>query len=171
MTICSHQRHLLFEDDSVKQVIGWAWKQIPIHFGFAETDAFDIMPNHLHGVIVIQPNSGSWSIVGAQHAGRLLSTTNRSSSASTPAALSVIIRAFKAAVTRELRLQNLWDDQPFWQRNYYDRVVRDNDELRSIREYIAQNPAAWEHDQENPARATDERHSQRWGWLENPRSS
>jgi REP element-mobilizing transposase RayT len=110
------------------------------------------MPNHMHGVIVIQPSSGSWS--------------NRSSSASTPAALSVIIRSFKAAVTRELRLQNLWDDQPFWQRNYYDRVVRNDHELDRIREYIAHNPVAWQFDHDNPGAITSAVHDALWGWLE-----
>ncbi|MCK4298288.1 MAG: transposase [Planctomycetes bacterium] len=42
--------------------------------------------------------------------------------------------------------------RPLWQRNYYDRIVRDENELNRIRQYIAENPARWDMDPENPAR-------------------
>jgi len=71
-------------------------------------------------------------------------------------------------VTRELRLRDLWDDQPLWQRNYHDRVIRDPEELSRIREYIAYNPIAWQYDHENPKRQQDKVHVQRWAWIENP---
>jgi hypothetical protein len=79
----------------------------------------------------------------------------------------MIIRSFKAAVTREVRIQRLWSEQPFWQRNFHDRVIRDNNELARIRTYIANNPAAWLYDHENPDRAIDPDYARRWGWLEN----
>ena len=162
VTICAHQRHLLFEDAAVSDVISSAWTQISQHFPAAHTDTFVVMPNHIHGIIVLRA-PGKPLLVGAQHAGRLPTTTREPSAAT----LSVIIRSFKAAVTRELRLRGLWDEQPFWQRNYYDRVIRDAVELERIREYIAHNPAAWLHDQENPGRLPDEGYKTRWAWLEN----
>ena len=64
------------------------------------------------------------------------------------------MRSFKAATTRELHLRELIDG-PVWQRNYWDRVVRNEDELNRIRQYIAYNPIAWEFDHENPRRNPD----------------
>ena len=106
-------------------------------------------------------------MVGAQHAGRLPST---SGDLARPT-LGTVVRSFKAAVTRELRLRNLWDDQPFWQRNYYDRVIRDLNELARIREYIANNPSAWQFDHENPAPQPNSEYAHRWAWLEDPSQS
>jgi hypothetical protein len=66
-----------------------------------------------------------------------------------------------------LRARELWNDQPFWQRNYYDHVIRDEVELHRIREYIAYNPIAWRYDHENPDRLADADHVKQWAWLEN----
>jgi REP element-mobilizing transposase RayT len=163
VTICSYERHLLFEDNSVRQVIDWAWHQIPNHFALARTDAFVVMPNHVHGIIRLNP-----SMVGAHHGARLPSTANRRTTRNLPApTLGVIVRMFKSAVTRELRVQNLWDEQPFWQPNFFDRVIRDTSDLARVREYIANNPAAWAHDQENPERVPDRLYEAQWVWLEN----
>ena len=41
---------------------------------------------------------------------------------------------------------------PVWQRNYYERVIRDDRELAAIREYLAANPARWSDDENHPAR-------------------
>ena len=62
--------------------------------------------------------------------------------------LGNVLRAFKAVATRTLRLQELpWFE---WQRNYYERIIRNEEELCRIRQYIADNPAQWVHDRENP---------------------
>jgi hypothetical protein len=107
-------------------------------------------------------------MVGAQHAARLPLIASRSAAdRPSPGTVSVIVRSFKAAVTRELRLKGLWNDQPFWQKNFHDRVIRDKDELERIRAYIANNPVAWQFDQENPAHVSDSDYVARWNWLEN----
>ena len=82
--------------------------------------------------------------------------------------MGVVVRSFKAAVTRELRISGIHDDEPVWQPNYYDRVVRDEAELNRIREYIAANPLAWQYDNENPERTANEAYERAWQWLEKP---
>ena len=82
--------------------------------------------------------------------------------------MGVVVRSFKAAVTREPRISGIHDDEPVWQPNYYDRVVRDEAELNRIREYIAANPLAWQYDNENPERTADEAYERAWQWLEKP---
>lgn len=60
-----------------------------------------------------------------------------------------MIRGFKIGVTKWMR-QNTFV-QHVWQRNYYEHVIRNDDELKRIREYIINNPAQWDLDRENPA--------------------
>jgi REP element-mobilizing transposase RayT len=62
--------------------------------------------------------------------------------------LGSIIRTYKSAVTHWCR--NNGYEHFKWQRNYYERIIRDENELRAIREYIAKNPLKWESDKENP---------------------
>jgi hypothetical protein len=64
--------------------------------------------------------------------------------------LGEIVRTFKAATTRQIRLAGL--SEFGWQRNYYEHIIRDEDSLNRIREYIATNPLRWELDRENPQR-------------------
>jgi hypothetical protein len=55
---------------------------------------------------------------------------------------------------------------PLWQRNYYERVIRDEDELGRIREYIACNPLRWQSDRANPDRMASDEYERQWSWLE-----
>ncbi len=115
------------------------WVQLPERFQFIELDEFVIMPNHLHGIILVgaglAPPDG-----GAQ---------NRGAASSAPT-LGYILRAFKSisaiAVNRLLERSG----RSLWQRNYYEHIVRNENELAHIREYIANNPAQWALDRENP---------------------
>jgi putative transposase len=137
VTVCSHQRLTIFESPGIRKVIELAWDDIPNHFAHVSVDAFVVMPNHIHGLLIIVDNVAH--PVAPQHAEALRSQ----------APLSVIVRSFKAAVTREVRLQELWDGGRLWQPNFIDRVVCNERELDRIREYIAHNPIAWQFDQEN----------------------
>ena len=55
-----------------------------------------------------------------------------------------------------------------WQRNYYERIIRNDDELNRVRQYIALNPAMWHHDRENPLREAGREIGDAWSWLEAP---
>ena len=67
-----------------------------------------------------------------------------------PKSIGSIVRGFKIGVTKWYR-QNT-DVYTVWQKNYYDRIIRDEDELNRIREYIIYNPEKWATDKENPQR-------------------
>jgi len=112
------------------------------------------MPNHVRGIV--------W-IVGAQHAAPLPAARTV---AVTPASLGAIVRSFKSAATRHVNEFRHAPGAAVWQRNYYERVIRDDDELSSIREYIHINPLRWELDRENPRRVASREHTRQWGWLE-----
>jgi REP element-mobilizing transposase RayT len=59
------------------------------------------------------------------------------------------VRSFKAIVARRAHEELRWDG-PIWQRNYFERVLRDGKEFADASTYIAENPKKWEWDRENP---------------------
>lgn len=149
VTICTHQRAEIFaqiEADTVKlsstgNVVESVWKEIPAHHASVELDEFVVMPNHIHGIIVIHQ-----SPVGAQFiAPKSKSGTIDSGHATT---LGAIVRAFKARCTHAIH-QDQSAEMTIWQRNYYEHIIRNEKELMSIREYISNNPLQWDLDANN----------------------
>lgn len=65
--------------------------------------------------------------------------------------LTTIVGAFKSAVTKSINIMRSTPGMPVWQRNYFERVIRNEKELFRIREYIRFNPVQWDMDEENPA--------------------
>lgn len=150
VTICTHQRQHLFGKvvDDAMVVNDWGrvvqdeWSRTAELRDYVELDAFVVMPNHIHGVIVIVSDDEGRGMM--HHA----PTTNPPREFGKPVArsLSTIVRAFKASVTRQINRMPNRPDHPIWQRNYYDHVIRDEPDLNRIREYVQSNPARWEMD-------------------------
>jgi REP element-mobilizing transposase RayT len=140
ITICTANRENIFgkiRDDKMilnesGQVAEKCWREAAEHFPDLKSDEFVVMPNHLHGIVWIGNE------VGNRHA----CSSNKKSN------LSTIIGSFKSAATKIIRQQNS-DVYLLWQKSFYDRVIRDNEELNRIRDYIWQNPQNWENDEEN----------------------
>jgi REP element-mobilizing transposase RayT len=126
------------------RVVRDCWTEIPGHFVRVKLQGFVIMPNHLHGIVEI------WA-VGAQHAAPLLGKTSDSGVRPRVEAgsLGAIVRSFKAVVTRLARREFGWKGD-IWQRNYFERVLRDGQEIADAGRYIAENPRMWEVDRDNP---------------------
>ncbi len=130
------------------------WEEIPDHFENLSLDEFVIMPNHVHGIIVIDPPVS----VGARHAWPLPGIKKPGSKKRNIQKLPTVIGSFKSSVTRKIRKNH--DDHEFgWQRSYHaclpkpwhreDRIIRNENELNRIREYIQSNPENWENDRNN----------------------
>jgi putative transposase len=118
------------------------WNELPAHYPYVSLDAFVVMPNHVHGVIVLADQlDDSSAAVGAGL--RPAPTKSR--------ALPEIVRAFKSFSARSINLCKGLNGSPVWQRNYYEHVIRDEKDLNRIRQYIAGNPARWAEDENNPA--------------------
>jgi REP element-mobilizing transposase RayT len=123
--------------NKVGRMVASAWEDLPNHYAGVGLDAFVVMPNHVHGIVVLAgPTVGAGSDVGA---GLKPAPT-----------LSEIVRAFKTFSARRINEHRGTRGMPVWQRNYYEHVVRDDESLDRIREYIAGNPLRWESDRENP---------------------
>jgi putative transposase len=124
------------------------WDQIPAHYPGVETDVFVVMPNHVHGIIVL---------VGAGPRARPKGQPQGVAPTEDDSALSLpdIVHRFKTLTTkRYIDGVKQFGWRPFagrlWQRNYFEHVIRNDESLDRIRQYILDNPARWEFDRENP---------------------
>ena len=122
------------------------WHAIPEHFPFMELGAYVVMPNHAHGIMVIH-NGESPSNVGATHASPLRIHNSHPRGAS-PRSLGAIVGSFKSAVTK--RIGRELNATGIWQRNYYEHIIRNEESLCRIRQYVYNNAITWQHDQLHP---------------------
>lgn len=148
VTVCVHEgRHLLgaFQDGQLQlhepgKIVTACWQDLVRHYPHVILDEFVVMPNHVHGIIVL-------SDVGAGvGAGLRPAPTNEFKRHGVPE----IVRAFKSFSARRINALRAMDDQPVWQRNYYEHIIRDG-ELDKIREYVRTNSLHWACDRYNPA--------------------
>ena len=128
------------------------WFELTSRLAGVELDSFMIMPNHVHGII--------WIIEGA------------ASSAPTPGSknsptLGDVVRVFKS--TSAIKINRIFSrtGRSIWQRNYYEHVIRDEESLDKIREYIINNPVSWSFDRENPDRTAEDPFEK---WIESFRT-
>jgi REP element-mobilizing transposase RayT len=144
VTICTWNRENILGDvfnsvmqlNSFGEIVMKCWQDLPIHYKYIALDEVVIMPNHLHGIIWINGD-----IAGA---GFKPAPTNIRHG------LSEIIRALKTFSSRQMNKNRNTPGTPVWQRNYFDRVIRNEKELHAIREYIINNPLQWSMDENNP---------------------
>ena len=149
ITICTHNKECLFGGirDGVMHlnvfgnIADTCWKEIPQHFSHAALHEFVIMPNHIHGVLVLDENAEK---VGARHC----RATTPQFGVTIPGGLAAVIGAYKSIVAR--RINEVRDSlgTPVWQRNYFEHIVRNEDEWGRIAQYIENNPECWESDDE-----------------------
>ncbi len=133
VTFCTKDKIKYFGEIKTSQMVlsqygkiaKYFWQEIPHHYDNIEIDQFIIMPNHIHGIIIINN-------VGTEQCS-VPTTTGKNYGL-----LSKIIKSFKNAVTREIR-QNFNDHNFCWQRSFYDHIIRDEKDLESIYRYIKYN--------------------------------
>ena len=150
ITICAYEKQCIFgqivnarvELSGIGCTARDSWVSIPLHFPRTRLHEFVIMPNHLHGIVEICAK------LGRSSAAPLLGVQAGS--------IGAIVRSFKAVVTRQARQHSEWSGE-VWQRNYFERVLRDGQEFSDATRYIVENPLKWEWDLENPQRSSRER--------------
>lgn len=166
ITICVQNQSCLFGKITGEKIIlndagkmvQRVWDEFSVRYPGIKTDEFIVMPNHIHGIIVLTENPSTNPVcVGATPRG---CPQNNLGQARGPAptkmvdnfvnlSLSDVVHRFKTTTTKRYMdgvKQNKW--APFlgrlWQRNYWERIIRNESELNRIREYIATNPQRWE---------------------------
>ena len=168
VTVCTHERVHLFGDaadgnavpNAMGNIVQRCWDAIPEHMPIVVCDAFVVMPNHVHGIVVITdvPVVGRGTVWAANspllrnagpaddHVDTTPTDVLRKPSVAimVPNSLGHIMQTFKAAVTRQVYRDGLMPrGMPIWQRGYYERIIRDDGEHERIAKYIRDNPANW----------------------------
>ena len=154
ITVCTRDRQCLFgvivngqmQLNEAGRIVQNVWDDLPQFYQGLELDAFIVMPNHVHGVVVIR------AAVGAIHESPLPSKSSRPTRLADRRRmlLSKIVGRFKMVTSKEINVRRGTPGQPVWQRNYYEHVIRNEASLRGIQQYIVDNPARWEFDPDNP---------------------
>ncbi|MFM5987826.1 MAG: transposase [Sphaerospermopsis kisseleviana] len=184
VTICTHQRNCLFGeivDGEMKlntngEVAKGCWLSIPRHFQNVELDEFVIMPNHVHGIIIIVNSEAKqdFSQSFSDGKGEALANFNYQQqqnlssqcfaptvpgikqvkiNGTKPQSVAAIIQNYKSVSTRRVNRINKAQGNVIWQRNFHEHIIRNEEELKNIRQYIVNNPINWAEDEENPVNA------------------
>ncbi len=144
VTICALGHKCLFgkfSDGEIQlyeygRIIDKCWKWLAEQYDYVHLDRYVVMPNHLHGIIIIRREGGS----------RTAPTENTRKCKP----LSRLVGAFKTVSTKQMNIIRNTPGRKLWQRNYYEHIIRSEEELNHIRQYIVDNPANWRTDKENP---------------------
>ena len=128
------------------------WLEIPAHFNNTIIDEFIVMPNHIHGILVIQNDNVKCDKHGRDEAVPRLydgQYPQMSKISPKPKSLPVIIGSYKSIVSKTINKQ-VPNVNFQWQPRFYDHIIRTEESLHNIRDYIISNPAKWELDKNNP---------------------
>ncbi len=121
------------------------WRAIPEHFPFVELGAYVVMPNHVHGIIVINDmNDGTGR--GAAMLRPYVDDPHKINVK--PGSLGAIVRSYKSAVSYRINKEH--NATGIWQRNYYEHIIRNEKDLQNKTDYIEANPMLWDDDDDNP---------------------
>ena len=149
ITVCTHERMCLFGDviletmrpNDFGQIVHDEWLRTAEIRPDIDLDTFRVMPNHLHAIVIFDEEVSSNPTVGAH---------SRAPFSRQPKSLGSLVAGFKSATTKRINQLRNTPGTPVWQRNYYERVIRNEREMDATRRYIVDNPAKWGEDVENP---------------------
>lgn len=168
VTICAHNRECIFGevvDDEMRrnpygEIVHEEWLLSAEIRAEIVLDAFVVMPNHFHAVVGIVDVDDSGLIigvrVGAQGRDVLIDAplptemSNKPEFQIKPRSLSTLVRSFKSAVTKRINQLRDTPGIPVWQRNYHERIIRNERHLEAVRTYILNNPYNWLQDEYYP---------------------
>jgi len=145
----------------LKNIVQNELEMLPEHFTTISIGELIVMPNHVHTILVFDNNPDS---VGAT-----FTVARRARSGLAPT-VGDVIRVFKSLCVHRwlgyIKLNNMHAVGAFWQRNYYEHIIRSEKQLNLVREYIFINPLKWSFDNNNPDFNYDLEYSKKWRWLE-----
>ena len=171
LTICTYKRQSWFGEiknnrmylNQIGKIVAEEWintRKIRPKF---QLDEWIIMPNHLHGIVIIDENilglgERNRDILGDRNiseqkifgeASQDILGARNAPLRQEPNSISSFVAGFKSAVTKRINLLRNNRDIPIWQRNYYESIIQDEQSLLAIQEYIFNNPCQWEKDPDN----------------------
>jgi putative transposase len=168
VTISTVNREILFgeiEDrvmrlDTAGEIVHACWNDLINHYPQAEYDAFVVMPNHIHALVILLDDHQEASKQGddpIRNGQRPFPTQGASTNAvgtkgesGKRHGLSQIIGSLKSYSSKRINQQRATPGAPVWQSSFHDHIIRSEDDLNSHRNYILTNPARWQEDSDNP---------------------
>ena len=163
ITICTYHRRMLFKNDQIKRIVEGAWRATGDIRDDVIIDEFVVMPNHLHGIVVIShPLTQPGGSEDMRDIGKSLAAppqgvcdtplrAHRKGKFKSPSqTIGAIVRGFKSSTTGKIRRLMKRPDLHVWQRNYHEHVIRNDNDLYDARKYIRENPLNWDIDDYNP---------------------
>ena len=165
ISICTHlKKHIFGEITSgsmklspLGEIAHYQWLQLPQRFSNIELDAFIIMPNHIHGILIINkpqhPITRRYSPDLSNEDTPQVSTltpcppvNSNPPHGTIPGSIGAIIQNYKSLTSRKINMLLRSKNNPIWQRNFYEHIVRDETDYERIVEYIENNPISWSDD-------------------------
>ena len=150
VTICCYQRQRLFgkivngamQLNQYDEIVAETYQWLSLRYPYVHLDEWIIMPNHFHGIIVLtdKPRRGGSGTAPTQ---TIAPEPKRKP-------LGRLIGAFKTVSTKQINIIRSAPGTPVWQRNYYEHIIRNENALNNIRQYIINNPLSWHVDQLHP---------------------
>jgi len=161
VTICTQNRECLFGDivngkmvlNEYGKIVVAEWKKTAEIRDEIELDEWVVMPNHFHGIVVVTGRGTACRAPTIERFGKPVAGS-----------LPTIVRSFKSAGTKCINTIRNMPGAKLWQRNYYEHVIRNENELNRIQQYIINNPDKWESDRNYPIDPVRARRAvpQRW---------
>ena len=148
ITLCAYQNATFFGTicggemalGAMGEIVRKEWQRIPTIRKQIKLDHFAILPNHFHGLVIID-NSQVKDLAEC-----MPGQPGKESHTLRSGSLGAVVGQFKLAVRRQAIRRGLHPPQSIWQRNYYEHIVRDEESLNEIRRYIIANPTRWHED-------------------------
>ena len=161
VTICTNNRQWLFGEirqgemvlSAIGRLVSAQWQQIPYRFAGLELGAWIVMPNHIHGILIITRSGEASNLITPvlqETADRKTPPTQPRGTA--PGSVGAIIQNYKSITSRKISRQDESMRAAIWQRNYYEHIIRDEQSYLEIAQYIVDNPVLWEKDQLHPGK-------------------
>ena len=177
VTLCTQNRECLFGEivkgemilNEYGKIVEQCWNNLSNHYDNIELDAYVIMPNHFHGIILITDtvdNVDNVDNVGAIHELPLhespihelpIQSPIQSPQQRRKMLLPKIVGRFKMNSAKQINQMRNTPGISVWQRNYYEHIIRNDKSLENIRNYIINNPSEWYYDDYNPKKVKYEK--------------
>jgi putative transposase len=154
ITICVGNRECLLGEINDGQmiineygsIVRDVWEDLPDRVSDIDLDEYIIMPNHFHAIILINKSPESTEI----HKDLDIDDIK----ARRKMILPKVVGRFKMLAAKAIN-QSREIEGSFWQRNYYERVIRSEEDCQIVRQYIINNPVQWEMDEHHPVRGSN----------------
>jgi len=153
ITICTHHHLSSFGNiqndrmclSNAGIIVDILWHEIPHHARDIRLSKFVVMPNHIHGILILDGgNCGNTGIVENNTTPPSIGCNRFQNQGKNT--ISSIVGSYKSAVTRHA---NRLGFDFKWQTNFWEHIIRDENEFGRISEYIVTNPARWQQDKLN----------------------